>query len=633
MPDSTILLPEFRPIGALGNNLHNPALDPVVGGAELKIAPAHFAPGTGDALIAGPNPRTISNVVSGGHEDDPEDPKLSAWIYTLGQFVDHDLDLETVNKTSIDIPVPAGDPNFADGSTIGLTRAVIDPKTHTVTNTVAGYLDLSQVYGSDEVNAASLRNADGTMKTTAGDNLPIVGRGFVSGDVRVTENPELTAITTMFVREHNYWVAQLHAANPTWNGDQLYGMAKAITTAEYQNVVYSEFLPALIGDKVGKYLGYDPTVNSQVTQEFSTAAFRVGHSQVSDTQTKLDNDGKVTGRESLFQSFFNTPALNEIGGGASALIRNFSSDPAQMTDVYAIGGLRNLLATDPDKMDLIAIDIQRERDLGIGTLNDTRTALGLDRYTSFSQLTDDPAVRASMESVFGNIDAVDLFMGGLAENHVAGAVVGQTFQAIIGNQFEALRDGDRFFWQNQAFDEPTRKIIAGITLGDIVERTTGTPVEQQNVFLTAERHASELSTANAADDDPAAAQLVVGNNLPDAIIAGGAGDDTLVSGSGVHQSLTGGGGADTFVFLHYGDGDVVTDFNPADDRLQFQSSMATAPLTTDDPAMKVTLADLNGSTLVTYNGHAIDLWGVASANLHGSNFVAPPGSFVELIHS
>ena len=59
---------------------------------------------------------------------------------------------------------------------------------HSAVNTVAGYLDLSQVYGSTAATAASLRNADGTLKTSAGNALPIVNGAFVSGDVRVMEN-------------------------------------------------------------------------------------------------------------------------------------------------------------------------------------------------------------------------------------------------------------------------------------------------------------------------------------------------------------------------------------------------------------------------------------------------------------
>ena len=61
------------------------------------------------------------------------------------------------------------------------------------------------------------------------------------------ENPELTAATILFMREHNFWVRTLKNQHPNWSGDQLYKMAKAINTAEYQNIIYKQFLPVLIG--------------------------------------------------------------------------------------------------------------------------------------------------------------------------------------------------------------------------------------------------------------------------------------------------------------------------------------------------------------------------------------------------
>jgi peroxidase len=624
------LLSQFRPIGAVDNNLQDPALNPTPGSAELSIAPANFAPGTTDGLIDGPNPRTISNIVSGGPQATVDDPTNSAWLYAFGQFVDHDLDLEAVGNTAIAIPVPAGDPDFADGSSIELNRAVTSPTIGTAINTVAGDLDLSQIYGSDAATAASLRNADGTLQTSAGDALPIVDGSFVSGDTRVTENPELTAISTMFVREHNYWVGQLQTQHPNWTGDQLYDMAKAITTAEYQNVIYSEYLPALVGNAVGSYAGYDASVNPQVTQEFSTAAFRVGHSQVSGNQTGLDNSGNETYTETLAQSFYNTPAQDEANDGIDSLIRDLSSDFTQATDVYAVDGLRNLLVSDPDKMDLIAIDIQRERDLGLGTLNQTRDALGLTQYTSFSQLTSDPTVQANLQSVYGNIDNVDLFIGGLAEDHAAGADVGQTFQTIIADQFSALRAGDRFFWRNENFDPATARIIANTTLGDIIERDTGTTVEQQNVFIAEQRHASDVAA-----DDPTAAQLVIGVDDAGAKISGGPANDTIVAGLGLHQILTGGGGSDTFVFLGSGHKDTVSDFS-AGDQIQFQPGAAdgsAAPATFSHADARITVSEFRGNAIVKYNGNTITLQGVDATNLSAGNFLLPPGDGVRVVHT
>jgi peroxidase len=491
------LLKVFRPIGGSGNNLNNPDLDVVPGSAELALAPLNFAPRTKDGLVNGPNPRTISNVIAGGtgangQNGQTTDPVASAWIYVFGQFVDHDIDLEETPTTSapINIVVPPGDPVFAAGTVIAMTRDTRSPRTNTIINTVAGYLDLSQLYGSTVAIAASLRNPDGTLVSSDnGQALPVVNDTFVTGDPRVMENPELTALTTLFMREHNFWVATLKAENPGWTGDLLYNMARAITTAEYQNIVYTEYLPLLIGPVLGRYSGYDPTVNAQVTQEFSTAAFRMGHSEVSDTQEGLDANGNVVFTESLAQSFFNTPEIDE-SNGIDALLRSLGVDFSQATDVYVVAALRNLLFAglvggEVDQMDLIAIDIQRERDVGLGTLNQTRQALGFKQYNSFAQLTTDPVLQKSLQAIYGSINNVDLFIGGLAEKHASGALVGPTFQAIIADQFQALRTGDRFFWLNQGFDSRTASMISNTTLADIMLRNTATPNLQANVFIEA----------------------------------------------------------------------------------------------------------------------------------------------------
>lgn len=486
-------LTEFRPIGGRGNNLTTPAFDAVPGAAELALAPLHFAPGTADGLVAGPNPRTMSNLISGGTgaggtDSQTTDPRATAWLYVFGQFVDHDLSLERSlpDGPSIDIPVPAGDPDF-HGASIALQRDIRDPGTHTTTNTVAGYLDLSQVYGSTPEQAASLRGDDGLLASSHdGQALPIAGDAFVSGDARVMENPELTAVTTLFMREHNAWASAIRSRYPGWSADMVYDMARSIVTAEYQNIVYNEYLPVLVG-AVGAWTGYNPAVNAQVSQEFAAAAFRVGHSQVSEVQAGIDNQGNEVFTQSLAQAFFNT-AEQTFSNGIDPLLRNLSQEASQATDVYVVPTLRNLLFAPlaggtVDQVDLIAIDIQRERDVGVNTLNATRQALGLRPYVSFADLTNDTALQGYFASVYGDIGSVDLFMGGLAEAHAPGASVGPTFQAIIGAQFQALRTGDRFYWENQGFPQALAQQISRTQLSDILLRNTDSTSVPARVFV------------------------------------------------------------------------------------------------------------------------------------------------------
>lgn len=489
------LLKEFRPIGGGQNNLLHPEFNAVPGSAELAIAPLRFADPVTLEPMPGPNARALSNVIAGGASDNGDDaqstdPVASAWLYVFGQFVDHDLSLESSLPSGprIDIPVPAGDPFFPQGTVIQLTRDIKSATTKTIINTLAGYLDLSQLYGSSAERAASLRAPDGALRTSyAGQALQIIDGHFVAGDPRVDENPEIAMVTMLFMREHNFWVGELKRQHPLWTGTELYEMARAINTAEYQNIIYAEYLPLLIGPLLGAYPGYDPRVNAQVSQEFTTAAFRIGHTQVSETQSGRDNDGNVTYTQSLAQAFFNTPE-ETMHNGVNNLMRNVTAEFSQATDVYTVPVLRNMLFAplpggNVDQVDLIAIDIQRGRDVGLGTLNQTRKALGLAPHASFAALTPDKVLQARFAAQYGNIDNVDLFMGGQAERHADHATVGETFQAIIARQFGALRAGDRFFWANQGFDRASAERIAATTLGQVIKRNTDTVRVPPNVFL------------------------------------------------------------------------------------------------------------------------------------------------------
>lgn len=615
---------QFRTIDGSGNNLADPALNQT-NTDFARVGPANFADGV-DAMQPGPNAREISNIVVANGPDTHlvvDGVALSGMMYAWGQFVDHDLDLEKggTNTANISIPVPAGD-TLPAGTLIPLTRVAIDPATGvaghpaTAINTVTGWLDGSQVYGSDAATAASLRSADGHMKVSAGNNLPIVmtaqGPAFAAGDARAQENPDLTALQTLFVREHNYQVDRLQHEHPNWNGDKLYETAKAITTAEMVNITYSEFLPHLLGpNAIPAYHGYDPSVNPTITEEFEGAAYRFGHSIVSSDINSISNLGATTAEQALADTFFESPATFVSNGGGDGLLRHLASDTAQPLDTHIIEDLRSLLSDPPDAIDLAAINIQRAHDLGLGTLNETRAALGLTPYTSFDQITSDPATATALKQAYGTVDAIDLWTGGLAEDHTAGAAIGQTFGKIIGDQFTALRDGDRLYFESQGFNQQTLHDIKSTTLSDIIQRdTTGTTAMQADAFVSTERHSGtaggvDPTGANAVDGQ---AQLVVGSAGKDTL-TGGPLNDTLVAARG-QTTMTGGGGADTFVFntdtLKGGHNiATITDYDPKVDKLQVLNA-----------AYIEKSSDHHGGTLLKVGAETIDLLGVKPNELH-----------------
>jgi hypothetical protein len=209
-------------------------------------------------------------------------------------------------------------------------------------------------------------------------------------------------------------------------------------------------------------------------------------------------------------------------------------------------------------VDLGAIDIQRGRDHGVGTYNQVRNAFGLPSKTSFTSITGestdafpaglginspqcleivalfdvdgnpttveaDNAVRmqrrcstaAKLRAIYGSVSNVDAFTGMIAERHVTGSELGETQLAIFREQFQALRDGDRFFYANdplQSFIRQNFGIDFRKTLAQVIAANTDIPLGDlnANVFEVAEEAAA--ATTMAAMAEPTPSQLTRHNN-------------------------------------------------------------------------------------------------------------------------
>ncbi len=109
--------------------------------------------------------------------------------------------------------------------------------------------------------------------------------------------------------------------------------------------------------------------------------------------------------------------------------------------------------------------------------------MGSPAVTSFAQITSNVTVQKELQEAYGNVNNIDAFEGGLAEDHVAGSDVGQLFQTILVNQFTRLRDGDRFFYLNETFTPAEQAILnQGNTLAKLIEANTNITNLQSDVF-------------------------------------------------------------------------------------------------------------------------------------------------------
>src|SRR5262249_27268023 len=293
------------------------------------------------------------------------------------------------------------------------------------------------------------------------------------GDVRANENIELTAVHTLFLREHNRIAGLIHNAIPVLSDEVVFQLTRSIVIGELQSITFNEFLPALMGSNaVPNYGGHNSNINRGDLSDFSTAGFRLGHSLLAHDGEFLNPDASEKFPEvSLAESFFNPPLVQS--NGADPILKYLATDNAQEIDNKIVPELQNFLFGPPGAggFDLASLNIQRGRDHGLADYNTTRAAYGLPKVTNFNQITSNKDVQQKLKDLYGDVNNIDLWVGALAEDHVPGGSVGPLIQRIVAQQFEHIRDGDRLWFEN-LYSGNDLTALENTTLAQIIARNT-----------------------------------------------------------------------------------------------------------------------------------------------------------------
>jgi peroxidase len=474
-----------------------------------------------------PNSRVISNTVC--HQDAfmANEKGLSDFVWAWGQFIDHDMMLSvSANPTElIEIAVPMCDeyfdPNCTGMETIALRRAEYDGNTgtsvanpRTPVNRTSAFIDASVIYGTDAFRLAWMRTyQNGKMKTSFDNLLPyntVTGKigavidpnappmdlsggfpekYFVSGDIRANEQPTLTVLHTLFLREHNRICDEILQVNPILTDEQIFQKARKILGALLQAVTYEEFLPS-IGVMLSFYEGYDATIDPGIMNIFSGAAFRFGHSAVTGNLVRYDEDELFSFGSVDIRMAFTNPTFLEDQGGIDPFLRGLAAQQHQFIDNKITSGLRNFLFGNPGSggMDLAALNIERGREKGLPHFNLLRQNFGLPPVNNFSAITSDLLLQQQLQQLYGTVDSIDAWVGLLAEEHALNSVLGTCIVEIMKHQFEVLRDGDRLYYENDStFSDTEIAVIKATRLADIIRRNTDIITIQDSVFYAQER--------------------------------------------------------------------------------------------------------------------------------------------------
>ncbi|XP_067656695.1 peroxidase-like [Haliotis asinina] len=387
-------------------------------------------------------------------------------------------------------------------------------------NQITAYVDASQVYGSSQDEQNSLRTfVDGKLRTAANDFLPpdLENEGacrtqtapdycFLAGDHRANENPGLQSMHTIFVREHNRLACRLKELNCHWGDERLFQEARKIVGAYAQKITYGDFLPAINGDQMDPYnlslvpVGYsnvyDNTTDASIRNVFATAAFRIGHSMVRSFLASYSPDYDNLGQTPLREGFDNTHIIiSEDNRTIGGFIRGLVTECVQSVDCKISQELTDHLFPDGNRsLDIAALNIQRGRDHGLPPYTAWRTFCGMPVVDNFDDLintTHSNATVNKLRMAYDDVHDIDLFPGSISEEHVSGGLVGPTFACLLGKQFQALKEGDRFWFEGDndyvKFSPDQLAEIRKASLSRIFCDNTDTVTIQVNAFIKGDK--------------------------------------------------------------------------------------------------------------------------------------------------
>lgn len=215
--------------------------------------------------------------MSGGFDHETTNDVPLGMVF-LGQFIDHDITLDTTSSLSR-VNRAENTENFRSPS-----------------------LDLDCIFGEGpedepflfEKKSGKLLLLTGATNHNHGQpghlrpfDLARTAEGVaILGDPRNDENRIVSQLQLAFIQCYNALYLEIEAASPNLAAKEIYEEAKRELTQLYHWIVLHEFLPAMVGEATlsqvlaGGRKYYLPCHGTFIPVEFSAAAYRFGHSMV-----------------------------------------------------------------------------------------------------------------------------------------------------------------------------------------------------------------------------------------------------------------------------------------------------------------------------------------------------------------
>lgn len=221
--------------------------------------------------------------------------------------------------------------------------------------------------------------------------------------------------------------------NSHWDDERLYQETRRIVIGVYQNVVFAEFLPLLLGESAivdnqlatltyGYSSLYDESIDGSIANEFLTVSLRLHHLIFPKIYTSNPQF------EDIQEHNFNDLVLSKtaVYKDSESLCAGMFVGPTQPSNGHVSDPLRSQLFN--SKNSLSSINIQRGRDHGIPSYVEFRKFCGLSVPKTFDDLhgiIQDESL-AKMRLVYQDVQDIDAWSGSVSEIVQESSILGPT---------------------------------------------------------------------------------------------------------------------------------------------------------------------------------------------------------------
>ncbi|XP_063432560.1 prostaglandin G/H synthase 2-like [Mytilus trossulus] len=293
-------------------------------------------------------------------------------------------------------------------------------------------VDMTHVYGKDKHDEHLLRShKDGKLKfqTIKDEDWPQFNKDvgvemkyilpvqkdndFALGHSFFGNLPGLFMYATIWMREHNRVCDVMRKEHPDWDDERLFQTGKLILLGSMIRITVEEYVQQL--SNYNFKLLFDPTLLfGEPFQYQNRIALEFNH--LYHWHPLMPDDFNIGGTNYTIKDFLVNPKL-VIKHGMATFVDSLSKQNAGSITVNNHGKYTLAVAKEL---------LKHGRTLRLQSFNNYRKRFNLPAHKSFQELTGNKKLAKVLENIYGDVDAVEFYVGLITEKRRPKAVFGET---------------------------------------------------------------------------------------------------------------------------------------------------------------------------------------------------------------